>query len=100
MNPFLNPFTLARVAKYYLSDINRVWRLNENEIEKYREREFKKILKLAMLTPLYREKYKGIDIKKINLERIEELPILTKKDLRKHFPDGIVPANFNKEKAH
>ncbi|HEC76629.1 MAG TPA: hypothetical protein ENI33_05180, partial [Thermoplasmatales archaeon] len=100
MNPFLNPFTLARVAKYYLSDINRVWRLSEEEIERYREREFKKILKVAMSTPLYREKYKGIDIKKINLERIEELPVLTKKDLRKHFPDGIVPVGFKKEKAH
>ena len=100
MNPFLNPITFAKVAKYYLTDIDRVWRLNEEQLEKYREKCFKQVLKKAKKVPMYRKKYKGIDLDKISLKNIEKLPILTKEDLRKNFPDGIVPEGFNVKKAH
>ena len=100
MNPFLNPITLARIAKYYLTDIDRVWRLNEEQLEKYREKCFKKVLSKAKKVPMYRKKYKGIDLDKISLKNIEKLPILTKDDLRKNFPHGIVPEGFNVKKAH
>jgi len=99
MNPFLNPLTLAKVTKYYISDVDRVWK-SKSVIEKYRSRAFKKILKYAMKIPMYRKKYKGIDIDRITIDNIEKLPILTKEDIRKNFPNGIVPPNFNFEKAH
>ncbi|KAA0012429.1 MAG: phenylacetate--CoA ligase, partial [Thermoplasmata archaeon] len=62
MNPFLNPVTLAKVAKYYLTDVDRIWRMDEEKIEEYRERQFKKLLKYAMTVPIYKKKYDGIDI--------------------------------------
>ena len=99
MNPFYNPVKLARIAKYYISDVNRIWK-SEEKIEKYRQKCFKKILKKAEKTPLYRKKYKGIDLNKISLENIEKLPILTKDDLRKNFPEGIIPSNFKINKAY
>ncbi|MCD6481276.1 MAG: hypothetical protein J7L31_03270, partial [Thermoplasmata archaeon] len=74
MNPFLNPVTLARVAKYYLTDVNRIWTYDWEKLEEYREKQFRRILKLAMKTPMYREKYKGIDVSKITLQNIDELP--------------------------
>ena len=95
MNP-LFPFFLL---KSYFTDVDRI-KKDEEEIEKYREKQFKKIIKIALSTPLYREKYKGINVEKINLSEIEKLPILTKNDLRKHFPDGIIPAGFKKKNAH
>ncbi|MCD6474480.1 MAG: hypothetical protein J7K47_06230, partial [Thermoplasmata archaeon] len=70
MNPFLNPVTLAKVAKYYLTDVNRVWKSKE-AIERYRRKAFRRILKYAMKVPMYREKYKGIDIDSITIDKIE-----------------------------
>ena len=90
---------LARIAKYYISDVNRIWK-NEEKIEEYRQKCFKKILKKAEKTPLYRKKYKGIDLNKVSLYNIEKLPILTKDDLRKNFPEGIIPSNFKINKAY
>ena len=92
----LLPFYLI---KSYLSDVERL-REKEEDIERYREKSFRKVLKLASKTPMYREKYKGIDLDKISLENINELPLLTKQDLRKHFPHGIVPEGFDIKKAH
>ncbi|MCD6448252.1 MAG: hypothetical protein J7L58_04330, partial [Thermoplasmata archaeon] len=81
MNPFLNPLVLAKVAKYYLTDIERLRKYDEKKLERYREKNFRHVLKLASKTPMYREKYKGIDLDKISLENINELPLLTKQDL-------------------
>ena len=100
MNPFLNPVTLIKAAKYYLTDINRIRKYNEKKIEAYRQKCFKKVLRIAMKTPMYQEKYKDINVNKISLDNIEKLPILTKQDLRKHFPHGVVPNGFNIKKAH
>ena len=99
MNPFLNPLTLARVAKYYLTDVGRAWKSRE-AIERYRRKAFRRVLKYAMKVPMYREKYKGIDIDSITIDKIEKLPIITKEDIRKNFPHGIVPPNFDFKKAH
>ncbi|MCD6447564.1 MAG: hypothetical protein J7L58_00765, partial [Thermoplasmata archaeon] len=73
----LLPFYLI---KSYLSDVERL-REKEEDIERYREKSFRHVLKLASKTPMYREKYKGIDLDKISLENINELPLLTKQDL-------------------
>ena len=98
MNPFLNPVTLAKVAKYYLTDVDRIWRMDEEKIEEYRERQFKKLLKYAMTVPIYKKKYDGIDIRKVSLDSIDKLPLLTKEDLRKNFPDNLLPCDANKSR--
>jgi len=96
----ISPLFLLNLIKSYFSDIDRVWKLNEEQLEEYRKKSFKKILKKAKKVPMYRKKYKGIDLDKISLDNIEKLPILTKEDLRKNFPHGIVPNGFNIKKAH
>ncbi|MEM2387753.1 MAG: AMP-binding protein [Candidatus Thermoplasmatota archaeon] len=85
---------LAKIPLLYISDIDRLFE-NEEKIEKYRQRCFKRILKYAIKVPLYREKYKGIDINSINLENISSLPILKKDDIRKNF-DKIIPYKSKK----
>jgi phenylacetate-CoA ligase len=102
MNPFINPIFLTRAIKGYLLDINRLKRLNENELKRYKDKAFRKIIKYAYTVPVYHKKYKetGIhpnDIKGIN--DLKKLPFITKEDFRKKFPDGVIPPGFNKEKS-
>lgn len=101
MNPFVNPIFLTKAIKGYITDIGRLRRLNEKQLKEYKDKVFRKTVKYAYTIPVYYKKYKdaGIhpdDIKKI--EDIEKLPFITKDDLRNNFPDGIIPAGFNKEK--
>jgi len=102
MNPLLNPVFLGRVLKSYLVDPNRLRRRTNEELEKFQNISLKKMVKYAYQTPLYRDKYKkaGINPRDIKgLNDIEKLPIITKEDIRKYSPNGIVPPNFNKKTA-
>jgi len=90
---------LFHLLKSYVADLKRLEGIEER-LERYRERQFRRILRLAMKTPLYREKYRGIEVDKIGLNNIDKLPILTKADIRKHFPDGVVPENFDRRKGY
>ncbi len=86
-----------------MTDIKRVKRKSEEEVEKYRNKCFRRIVRYAYSVPIYRKKYKeaGIhpdDIKSI--EDIKKLPFITKNDLRKNFPDGIVPTGFDTKNAY
>jgi len=96
MNPLLNPVFLGRVLKSYLVDPNRLRRRTNEELEKFQNISLKKMVKYAYQTPLYRNKYKkaGINQRDIKgLNDIEKLPIITKEDIRKYSPNGIVPPN-------
>ena len=90
---------LATALKCYIADVGRAWK-SRDAIERYRRKAFRRVLKYAMKVPMYREKYKGIDIDSITIDKIEKLPIITKEDIRKNFPHGIVPPNFDFKKAH
>ena len=98
MSSQANPVSLIRLAKMYLSDINRIWDYDEKQLKKYQDKQFRKIVKYAYTVPLYHDKFKkhGVhpnDIK--GLDDISKLPFITKKDLRDNYPDRIVPKNFN-----
>ena len=86
-----------------MTDIKRVRQKKEEEIERYRNKCFRKIVRYAYSVPIYKKKYKeaGIhpdDIK--GIEDIRKLPFITKNDLRKNFPDGIVPSGFDIKNAY
>jgi phenylacetate-CoA ligase len=103
MNPFINPITGFPFLKHFFLDPNRINRLNKKQIERYRDKAFRRIIKYAYSVPIYNKKYKeaGIypnDIK--GIKDITKLPFITKKDLVDNFPDGIIPANYNKNKAY
>ncbi len=88
---------LIKLLYSYIVDVNRIWKSRE-KIEEYRERQFKKLLKYAMTVPIYKKKYDGIDIRKVSLDSIDKLPLLTKEDLRKNFPDNLLPCDANKSR--
>lgn len=103
MSLFVNPIFLFRIAQSYLMDIERVRKKSEKDLEKYRNKCFKKIVKYAYTVPIYHKKYKdaGITPHDIHsLHDIKKLPLITKKDLRKNFPHGIIPPHFNTHHAY
>lgn len=102
MNPFLNPIVAFFALKSYLINPSRTERLTTEQLNEYRNKTFKKIVKYAYNVPLYHEKYKtaGIHPRDINgIKDIVKLPFITKNDLRNNFPDRIIPGNYNKKNA-
>ncbi len=103
MNPFLNPLFSAKILWHYMTDINRAWKLNPEELKKYQDRALRKTVRYAYTTPLYRRKYReaGIHPDDIHgIDDIKKLPLITKKDLIEGFPDDIVPVRYKKENAY
>lgn len=103
MNPLLNPKISASLLKSYLCDINRLSKKTPLEIKNYKDKAFRKIVKYAYETPVYHDKYKkaGVHPSDIGgIKDIEKLPIVSKDDIKKKFPDDVTPTNYNKNKAH
>jgi phenylacetate-CoA ligase len=103
MNPYLNPFIGIPFFKDYLIDPGRIIKQSPSQIEKYRNKIFRKIIRYAYTVPLYHEKYKraGIypnDIK--GLKDLKKLPFITRKDLIDNFPDRIIPLDYNKSRSY
>lgn len=103
MNPFLNPVFSLRIVKNYITGVKRAWKYDREKLKKYQSKALKKTIKYAMKVPLYRKKYKdaNIDIESIKgIEDIEKLPLVSKEDIIKGFPDEIVPLDFNRKNAY
>lgn len=101
MNPFYNPLFLSWLLKTYLLDINRLRRFDEHKLRKYQDKCLKKMVKYAYSVPLYNEKYKkaGIHPSDITgIKDIEKLPMISKYDIKKFYPDGIISSKIPKEK--
>ena len=85
MNPFYNPIFLSKILKSYLFDINRLRRLDDQQLKRFQDKKFKKIVEFAYTVPLYYEKYKkaGIHPRDISgLKDVEKLPFITKQDIK------------------
>ena len=99
MNPLFNPLLLSRILKWYLEDPNKLRRMDNEELTRYQNQAFKKMLSYAYTVPLYKEKYNAMKIhpKDIQgLKDIKKLPCITKDDLRKNYPDRVVPPSFQR----
>jgi len=102
MNPFLNPFVTIPFIKGYILVPGRTERLNQKQLELFRDKALRKMVSYAYTVPLYKKKYKeaGIHPSDISgIKDIQKLPFISRKDIRENFPDGIIPPNFNKEKG-
>jgi len=98
MNPFLNPIFLSKVLKSYLFDINRLKRFDEEKLKRFRDEKFKKIVEFAYTVPLYYDKFKEHNIhpKDISgIKDIERLPLISKYDIKRYYPEGIVSQHKN-----
>jgi phenylacetate-CoA ligase len=102
MNPLLNPIFLHRALKSYFSDIDRLKRITKNDLKKYQDKSLRQVVKYAFTVPMYKEKYKKAKIKPEDIRSIDDLkklPFITKDDIKKYSPDGIIPATFDKKSA-
>ena len=102
MEPCINPIFLFQVAKIYYIDLNRIFKKNKKQMQKYQDKAFRKVVKYAFNVPLYRDKYEKAGIKPGDIKGIKDihkLPFITKDDLRSYYPEGIVPKNFDKKNA-
>jgi phenylacetate-CoA ligase len=101
MNSFYDLIFISKVLKNYLFNIDRQRRFNDEELSKYQNKNFKKMVQFAYTVPLYHHTYKkaGIhpdDIKSI--EDIKKLPTVSKYDFKNYYPDGLVSSKIKKSK--
>jgi phenylacetate-CoA ligase len=99
MTSFYNPIFVSKVLKNYLFSIDRLKKFNDEDLLKYQNKNFKKMVQFAYTVPVYHQKYKkaGIypdDIKSI--EDITKLPTISKYDFKEYYPDGLVSSKINK----
>jgi len=101
MNPFYNPVFLSKILKSYLFDINRLNNYSEDKLARFKDTQFKKMVEYAYSVPLYYDKYKscGIHPKDISgIADISKLPFITKQDIQKYYPDGIISTTTSKKR--
>jgi phenylacetate-CoA ligase len=101
MNPFHNPIFLSWILKTYLLEINRLRKFNEEKLKKHQDKQLKNIVKYANTVPLYNDKYRKAGINPLEIKGIEDiskLPIISKEDIKNHYPDGIISSKIPKEK--
>ena len=100
MNPFYNPSFLSWLLKTYISEIDRLRKLDEKALRKYQGKCLKNMVKFAYSVPLYHEKYKkaGIHPTDINgLNDIEKLPIISKFDFKNISQESIISSKIPKD---
>ena len=101
MNPFKNPIFISKVLKSYLFDIDRLWKLNERDLQKYRDKHLKKMVRFAYTVPVYHDKYKKAGVHPRDIEGIkdiEKLPLISKGDIKKYYPEGIISSKVRRER--
>ena len=102
MNPLLNPWISLPLLKGYFFDPGRLEKYDKKQMQKYRDKAFKKILKYAYTVPLYHKKYKKAGVHPSDIHGIKDiakLPFISKKDLVENYPDGLLPVGYNDKKV-
>ena len=93
MNPLLDPRIAISFLKNWIVDPGRMERKNPKQLQHYKDKVFKKIVKYAYTIPVYYDKYKksGIRPNDINgIKDITKLPFISREDMLK---DGIKKTN-------
>ena len=101
MNPFLNPMITIPFLKDLLIKPGRIQRSSPTQLQRHRNHAFRNMIAYAYTVPVYHTLYKnaGIYPRDITgLEDIKKIPFISRKDIREHFPDGILPKGANQEK--
>ena len=100
MNPFHNPVFLTKVLKSYLFDVNRLHRLSPEQLQRYQDKQIRKMVRFAFTVPLYKEKYQAADLRPEDIRGLKDLPrlpLITKEDIQHYYPDGIISTTQKKE---
>lgn len=99
MNPFYNPVFLGKILKRYLVDIDRLDTIREESLRRYQDTQFRRLVRFADTVPLYHEKFQQAGVNPTTLSGIDDLqrlPFVTKDDIKRHYPGGIVSPNIDK----
>jgi len=99
MKAMYSPMFLSKVLKSYLCDLNRLSKFNDVRLRKFQDTCFRKILSYSNSVPVYHEIYKKkeVNVKDIvGIADINYLPIISKDDLKKGYPEGIISTKLNR----
>jgi phenylacetate-CoA ligase len=98
MNPYHNPLFLSKIIKSYLFDIDRLKKSTETKLINYQNNRFRKQLYFADTVPVYQQIYNSINVREINtLSDIGKLPYISKYEMKKNYPDGIISKKIKKK---
>ena len=103
MNPFLNPFKMVPFLKGYYTIPHRIQRFSSEQLEKYRDKAFRKMFSYAYNVPIYNKKYREAGIRPSDIRGIKDIfkiPFISRGEIRAQFPEGITPPRFNRDKGH
>jgi phenylacetate-CoA ligase len=101
MNPFYNPVFLGKILKRYLIDIDRLKRMDEQQLRRYQDMQVKRVVRFADTVPLYHEKFKEAKVHAQDITEVDDLgalPIITKEDVKRFYPDGIISSSMKRER--
>jgi len=93
MNQLYNPVFISKILKNYFFDIDRLNNINSRDLERFRDKRFRNIVKFAYTFPLYHDLYKkaGVHPEIIQgLKDIKKLPFVSKNELHSYYPDGLI----------
>ncbi|OYT28519.1 hypothetical protein B6U98_04720 [Thermoplasmatales archaeon ex4572_165] len=96
-----NP-TFIRLYLNYKKTVDRLWKLNNEELKQYQTTQLHNMIDLAYTVPVYKEKFQKNQITKESIQNIDDIttiPFTTKQDLRDYGTKGTIPKNFNKDKG-
>jgi len=100
MNQFYNPIFLSKVLKTYLSNIDRLKKFDDESLRKYQNKHLKKMVEFAYSVPVYHDKYKKSNVHPNDIRGIQDikkLPEISKDDIKKYYPDGVVSSKSNRK---
>jgi len=101
VNPFFNPVFTFKAVKSYWFEVDRLWNISPEKLKRFQDRALRRAVKYAYSVPVYNKKYKEVNIHPNDIKGIDDLhklPMVSKNDMRKVFPNGIIPNNVNKNK--
>ena len=101
MNQMYNPVFISKVLKSYFFDINRLWKLNQKDLERYKNKMFRRMVRYAYTVPLYHDLYKkaGVHPDDIRVAKdIVRLPFVSKNEMKKYYPEGLISSKTRRDK--
>lgn len=101
MNPLYNPLFVAKILKSYISDIDRLYRFDEETLQVYQDTQVRKMVRFASTVPLYRNKYNAVGVRLADITGIQDLgklPLISKDDFKQYYPDGIISSTKKRER--
>jgi len=101
MNQFYNPLFIAKVLKSYFSDIDRLYRFDEETLRAYQDAQVRRMVRFASTVPLYRDKYEAAGIQTADITGIKDLgklPLISKDDIKRYYPSGIISSTKKRER--